>query len=361
MNFYEVFESKLGLKGDIPSQSKALKRELRVAFVDFWETFDKERNLIAHALRYNYELVYDESNPEVVFCSVFGSRALEYKCKRVIYIGENICPNFNAYDYALSFEHLSYMDRHLRMPHYIWQGFEDLSRNKYSTLRLRDDKTMLNRKFCNIVFSNDFNMESMRLDTLRGFSQYKQVDSGGRAANNIGGPVKDKIAFQSEYKFSLAIENSSHKGYVTEKIMDAFLAGSVPVYWGASDARLDFNQESFINLNDFANLESALEYIKKLDSDDSLYLKMLRSSPLNNGKFEGDFDIEKLASFLKHLIEEGEIYHKDKHFGRDANSNYLGIPKLAKYGTFFIINKAKRREARYRLAQKIIKRRNKQG
>ncbi|PAF45293.1 glycosyltransferase family 10 [Helicobacter sp. 11S02629-2] len=356
MNFYEIFQIKLGLrdKRDTSLKSKS-KKKLRVMFIDFWDDFKEDFNLLHNALSYNYDLVHDSKNPEVVFCSVFGSSALEYKCKRIIYIGENICPNFNAYDYALSFERLSYMDRHLRVPHYIWKGFFDLQKDEYKSLRLRDDRAMLDRKFCNIIYSNDFNIESMRMDTLHSFSKYKQVDSGGRAANNIGGPVKDKIAFQSGYKFSLAIENSSHKGYVTEKIMDAFLAGSVPIYWGASDVNLDFNKESFINLNDFANLESALEYIKKLDSDDALYLKMLRANPLNNDEFCENFNIEKLSQFLAHAIEEGDIYHKDKNFGRDVNGGYLGIPRLAKYGTFFIVNRTKRREARYKLAQKIHK------
>lgn len=35
------------------------------------------------------------------------------------------------------------------------------------------------------------------------------------------------------YKFTIAFENQSYPGYVTEKIADALMAGTVPIYWGA--------------------------------------------------------------------------------------------------------------------------------
>jgi hypothetical protein len=34
------------------------------------------------------------------------------------------------------------------------------------------------------------------------------------------------------YNFVIAFENTDHPGYITEKIVDAFKAGTVPLYWG---------------------------------------------------------------------------------------------------------------------------------
>ena len=48
-------------------------------------------------------------------------------------------------------------------------------------------------------------------------SAYKPVASGGKWRNNVGGPMADKIAFQSKYRFVIAFENSSTSGYLTEK------------------------------------------------------------------------------------------------------------------------------------------------
>ena len=45
--------------------------------------------------------------------------------------------------------------------------------------------------------------------------------------------VEDKIRLLSEYRFTLAFENyRGRHGYITDKLFDGFLAGSVPVYLG---------------------------------------------------------------------------------------------------------------------------------
>lgn len=62
--------------------------------------------------------------------------------------------------------------------------------------------------------------------------KYKKVNSGGRYLNNIGRAVVDKIQFESRHKFSICFENSSYPGYTTEKIIEAFAAKTIPIYWG---------------------------------------------------------------------------------------------------------------------------------
>ncbi len=61
---------------------------------------------------------------------------------------------------------------------------------------------------------------------------YSRVNSGGKTFNNIGGPINDKIKIFSNHNFNIAFENSSYPGYVTEKITDAFIANTIPIYWG---------------------------------------------------------------------------------------------------------------------------------
>ena len=68
----------------------------------------------------------------------------------------------------------------------------------------------------------------------------------------------------SNFKFSLALENSAFAGYVTEKIMDSFLARTIPVYWGAPDVALDFNRDAFINLADYPNFDAAIDFYVRL-------------------------------------------------------------------------------------------------
>lgn len=51
------------------------------------------------------------------------------------------------------------------------------------------------------------------------------------------------------YKFSLAMENAQVDGFITEKIVNAMLAGTIPVYFGAMDIEHWINPARFINCN----------------------------------------------------------------------------------------------------------------
>ena len=49
---------------------------------------------------------------------------------------------------------------------------------------------------------------------------------------NYYGMANNKQQTLRAYNFVIAFENTDHPGYITEKIVDAFKAGTVPLYWG---------------------------------------------------------------------------------------------------------------------------------
>ncbi len=60
-----------------------------------------------------------------------------------------------------------------------------------------------------------------------------------------------KRQFLSQYKFTIAFENYIYPGYQTEKLYDAMLCKSLPVYCGDPNIREIFNTNSFLFANDF--------------------------------------------------------------------------------------------------------------
>jgi hypothetical protein len=64
---------------------------------------------------------------------------------------------------------------------------------------------------------------------------------GGTVGNNIRKQIINKEEFLSSYKFSIAMENSEGDGYISEKIVDSFLSGTIPIYYG------DYMVDEFIN------------------------------------------------------------------------------------------------------------------
>jgi hypothetical protein len=60
----------------------------------------------------------------------------------------------------------------------------------------------------------------------------------GIGADVMGGgyrPFADKHEGLARYRFSVVIENVRQRGYFTEKLIDAILCRTIPIYWGAPD------------------------------------------------------------------------------------------------------------------------------
>ena len=61
----------------------------------------------------------------------------------------------------------------------------------------------------------------------------------------------DAVQIYKEYAFVVAFENVQEDGYFTEKILNPFLSGSIPIYWGWSGVGAIFNEDAFVDCNRF--------------------------------------------------------------------------------------------------------------
>jgi len=77
--------------------------------------------------------------------------------------------------------------------------------------------------------------------------------------------IQGKIEGLKDYKFSIAIENGVHDNYFTEKILDCFLTGTVPIYRGCNNIGELFNTKGFLIFN---TEEELLELINNLTEED---------------------------------------------------------------------------------------------
>ena len=101
-----------------------------------------------------------------------------------------------------------------------------------------------------------------RMSVVNNFSG--KIDIYGRGFN----PIEFKEDGLATYMFSIAHENASYPGYFTEKILDCFATGTVPIYWGDPDIGKVFNIEGIIMLDDKFTTESLTPelYYSKIDA-----------------------------------------------------------------------------------------------
>jgi alpha(1,3/1,4) fucosyltransferase len=79
------------------------------------------------------------------------------------------------------------------------------------------------------------------------------------------GSISDKFEVLSRYKFSICYENAYNiDGYITEKIFDCFLAGTVPIYLGAGNITAHVPASCFIDKRDFRSYEELYEHLAGL-------------------------------------------------------------------------------------------------
>lgn len=269
-------------------------KTIKIKFVGFYGSFNPEDNTITNILRERYEVELSDQ-PDYLFYSNFNKEYIKYDCVRIFYTGECLVPDFNLCDYAMAFENMDFGDRYLRVPLYELFHYRD----KYQLLLDNTVEQSVKTDFCGFVVSNDSGM-SERKEMFEILSAYKRVDSGGRYMNNIGGPVKDKFAFDKKHKFSLTFENCCHDGYTTEKIVEAFAAGAIPIYYGNPLIGREFNTKAFINVHDFASLADVVEYVKRIDSDQLLY-NQIKSEPIITGARINQDDLRR---FLFNIFDQ---------------------------------------------------------
>jgi hypothetical protein len=96
---------------------------------------------------------------------------------------------------------------------------------------------------------------------------------------NYRGSIADKTEVLKGYKFTFAYENIRDiPGYVSEKIFDCFRAGSIPIYWGASNIANYVPRDCFIDRNDFQDNEELFAFLSAMSEEEHrAYIERIRA------------------------------------------------------------------------------------
>jgi alpha(1,3/1,4) fucosyltransferase len=274
---------------------------LKIKFVDFWFGFKPDNNYFFNLLSLKYQIeLCDE--PQILIYSCYGTDHIKYDCTRIFYTAENLRPDFLGCDFAISFDYNT-NPRHYRLPLYALYIDKPGLTEKLIEKKTRERALEIwrsKKKFCCMVVSNGQSVT--RLNFFKQLSKYKNVDSGGKILNNVGGPVADKIDFIKDYRFVISFENASSPGYTTEKITESFLADCIPLYWGNPLVEQEFNPDSFLN---FKYIKSEAEMIRQviaIDNSEEHAIKMLAEPKFTNGIIPNEIDKQNVTFFFDSII-----------------------------------------------------------
>jgi hypothetical protein len=292
---------------------------LRLGFTD---TFGSVFKFFTSILSEDFEIIRDDVNPDYL---IFGDRNFgnnnhifnDKRCIKIFYTGENERPSNYACHFSISFDHID-DNRHYRLPLYVIYDFDNQHRDVNNTKTVdRDPSDLIKKfkdKFCSFVVKNG--ACEKRNYFFQRLNEYKRVDSGGPLFNNIGyvlergdGAVTAKMKFLNDYKFNLCFENSSYAGYTTEKLYEAYMFGTVPIYWGSPTIECDFNPKAFLNWHDYQDDDAFMEAIIEVDTKPELYEQMYMEPLFHSWKepYNKYLDMNRFRTWFKKNVYMGVL------------------------------------------------------
>ena len=163
-------------------------KTVKLDFCGFWNSFNKNDNLFTRILRRHFSIEISD-NPDYVIVSNRGKpfEYMRYDCVRIMFMGENLYPDFTVFDYCIGFDHLAFSERYFRLPFAFYndkaepwipeQLTEEMAR------RVLDNKDI----FCNFIYRHP-SAHGMREKLFERLSEFKTCYSPGSYLNNVGNP-----------------------------------------------------------------------------------------------------------------------------------------------------------------------------
>lgn len=275
---------------------------IKIGFYDFWGYKDQPvdwleiDNYFLLAFR-TYGLSYKVVDPtteeaDIVFKSSFKGKK-ELKGKPVVigvYYDKDV-------DFTLSFNE----DTKTNLYYPLWQLNYDRYLNNLPQKNYKEKDL-----FCTFLQQIT---ATKKIDTLFYICEkYKTIISCGSILNTAGYTLPDLKTdckfvqnLHKRVKFNLCLEKNESSGqisHITEKIIDSYTCGTVPIYWGAENITKWFNPDSFINCNGLSDAE-IVEKIKEVDNNEELYKSMLYAQPFKKNINWKEYSEERLIKFLR--------------------------------------------------------------
>ena len=276
-----------------------------------------------------YNVIWTKKDPHLNFVGVSRSiprpvyKTLRDKRSLVIFwTPEPNVPSKMA-DHTLSFYHDTATNTWFPdMLTILYEDFVGFLSNK-PTQRVLTNRQTPKPNFC--AFIHSYNKSTRRQTKVRRefcaeLTKYKKVLCPGRVMNNVQAPdymnhaTEDfsvgLIRYLTECKFFICFENllSSKQEpnglrFVTQKILSAFIAGSIPIYSGYREIAELFNPEAFINADDFSTHQELIEYIKEVDNSPELTAAYQNARPILPGSPLHNLHPDKMRPVFLSLAE----------------------------------------------------------
>jgi hypothetical protein len=121
-------------------------------------------------------------------------------------------------------------------------------------------------------------------------------ESNGR---NVKGWLNKKIDGLIDYKFSLCLENSEEKNYVSEKFYDCILTDTIPIYYGCKNIKELCPEDGYILIEDIDDIDSIVKLLKNIhENHQEIYNRLIPNCRKIKERYFNEYNPLKLINKL---------------------------------------------------------------
>jgi hypothetical protein len=287
---------------------------IKVAFL-FYKNFSKylklDRNILIGTSQYKncYGLYIRKEADDICLINVYLDDSTQMKIKPFIWIDciKDYYYTYNDKRFEKNEEtekKLIELQKNKKHFYVSYAAISFFSRKNNNILDLLKPIKEINKtkktKFCSFVcrnfLLNRYSGVRERVNFYNILKNKKEVICPKDNSRTTTSLFDDNIKLIEECVFNISFENNDVIGWITEKIVNSYLAGCIPIYWGPDDIYEYFNKNSFINAKDFNSYEELSNYIIDLYENKEKLQKYLETAPCTK---EG---LQKLFWWINDLI-----------------------------------------------------------
>ena len=296
IRYIDKVRDKINLEmGNIP-KTEAKTLDGKFYFYDWANNYNAENDWFVKFIKHNITSISTKFN----FYGVYGKGRFVRKTiegKKIFFSPENLDKKFMKWNILFGDYCLPYVDlgmgfgdikkhNYLRFPLWILYLFSPEANKKdvESTIDKINNTRYQKLKICALIAGHD--KHGTRKMLLDGIKDVIPVDCAGKWENNTedlwNKYNNDKIEYLKQFKFNICPENINTKNYVSEKLFEAFVADTIPIYYGSDNDPEPglINKDAVVFWYKNSSNDKARKLIKELCVDDNAYSDFIKQKKI---------------------------------------------------------------------------------
>lgn len=293
-------------------------------------------------LETKYTVVVDADNPDILFYSnvYFSTTEIDDatgqlarsqdsygdNVKKIFCSGEMVSSHASVMQQGSNYfaigpqpeEHPRYLRMQLHNTTAAWGlwGESKMIDTPYDWLTASRDANLIlanKQHFCGVVQNSSI---PPRIELFNRLMDYKFVRASGGWITNVppeeatiqhpridGEGYRSKVEFLQKCKFSIQVQSSNLPYFTHEKMIHAFAAQTIPIFYGNDKILEDgFNPEAFINCHEYEDMAAVAERVKEIDNDDELFKHIISQPYFVNNTLPEYYNPEYILSFIEKVL-----------------------------------------------------------